>query len=106
MIITCSLGYLKGHRDTLFELALPVHKYSVISSLGFETVNKIFLEFEKPIFSKANAGIAFAWENTTEKVDRRNWFKRLFGFDSIFTDPRVVVGRSSCHGGVTRQTNY
>ena len=103
VIITCSLGYLKGHRDTLFEPALPVHKYNAISSLGFGTVNKIFLEFEKPIFNKANAGIAFAWENTTEKVDRRNWFKRLFGFDSIFTDPRVVVGWISGDGALAME---
>ena len=100
VVVTCSLGYLKAHRDTLFEPELPSKKYSAISSLGFGTVNKIFLEFEKPLFNVANSGVVFAWETTNEKIGRENWFKRLFGFDSFFTGPRVAIGWVSGGGAV------
>ena len=103
VIVTCSLGYLKAHRDTLFDPGLPSRKYDVISSLGFGTVNKIFLEFEKPIFGQTNIGIAFAWENAYEKIDSSNWFKRLFGFDAVFTNPRVVLGWISGDGALAME---
>ena len=104
VIITCSLGYLKQHSRSLFEPALPSSKASAIATLGFGTVNKIFLEFEKPIFKETNRGIAFAWENANEKIDTSNWYKRLFGFDAVFTNPRIVLGWISGDGARAMET--
>ena len=98
VIITCPLGYLKKHKNTLFDPALPSPKSNIVETMGFGTVNKIFMEFEKPVLKPVNVGIAFAWENTNEKIDSCNWYKRLFGFDAVFTRPNVILGWISGDG--------
>ena len=98
VIVTCSLGYLKKHSKMMFDPLLPYTKSNAIDTLGFGTVNKIFLEFEKPILISVDVGIAFAWEDSNEKIDSNNWYKRLFGFDVVFTRPNVMLGWVSGDG--------
>jgi len=61
VIVTCSLGYLKAHSDELFVPSLPQSKKLAISRLGFGTVNKIYLEFDKPFWNDLCGGIQLAW---------------------------------------------
>ena len=63
VIVTCSLGFLKRNAHRMFKPLLPNDKLAVIHRMGFGTVNKIFLEFEKPWWDKDSNGIQFAWTN-------------------------------------------
>lgn len=52
VIVTCSIGYLKAHYRTLFNPALPTSLTSVIDAMGFGVVNKVFLIYDEPWWSK------------------------------------------------------
>jgi len=107
VIVTSSLGYLKAHSAALFQPALPQSKLSAIKRLGFGTVNKIYLEFEKPFWSPACGGIQFAWlpedhlslkclEQLDSSVDYDNtageWYKGIHGFDVVAQHTNLLCG--------------
>lgn len=48
VIVTFSLGYLKKVYKTLFHPNLPSSVHLAIESIGFETINKVFMEFDTP----------------------------------------------------------
>lgn len=50
VIVTIPLGYLKENADNLFNPPLSEKKIKAIQSVGFGTVNKIFLEFKDPFW--------------------------------------------------------
>lgn len=50
LIFTASLGVLKDRHQTLFTPSLPENKIKAIENIGFGTLGKIFLEFEKPFW--------------------------------------------------------
>lgn len=50
VIFTPSLGVLKKNYRTLFTPALPRLKIRAIKNMGYGTLEKIFLEFEKPFW--------------------------------------------------------
>jgi monoamine oxidase len=52
VIITVSLGVLKKFHKTLFTPELPEIKKNAIEGFSIGTVNKIFMEFEKPFWTK------------------------------------------------------
>ncbi|XP_033104283.1 spermine oxidase-like isoform X2 [Anneissia japonica] len=119
VIITCSLGYLKKHSQTLFMPQLPCKQLHAIENLGFGTVNKVFLKFKSPFWkSQADfSGFQFLWdvsENCDDECeetelkfgnvsrDQRNshclfdvegsWFRYIKGFDTIGGFPCILVG--------------
>lgn len=57
LIYTSLVGYLKAHAGDLFENQLPESKMQVIRDLGFGTVDKIYLEFDRPFWDAECAGI-------------------------------------------------
>ena len=92
VIVTCSIGFLRRHHETLFHPALPSDKVQVLKTMNLGRVNKIFLEFDEPITSPTYRNIVFAWDNTDIGPDKKMWYKRIFGFDQIVTKDRTVVG--------------
>lgn len=92
VIVTCSIGYLKKHHAMLFNPNLPEQKSEVIQTLGIGRVNKIFLEFDCSVLAPTYSSIAFAWDDTDIGKTYQNWYKRIFGFDQIFTKNNTVVG--------------
>lgn len=62
VLVTFSLGVLKKNHKTLFRPQLPHSMHTVIESIGFETINKIFLEFEVPWWHDLD-GIQFVWKS-------------------------------------------
>jgi len=69
VICTVSLGVLKATADTLFEPKLPERKTEAIRSLGFGTVNKVFVEFEKIFWDPKTFGTGFAFMFTDAGED-------------------------------------
>lgn len=62
VIVTVPLGYLKSNYKTLFGSYLPLDKANAIQRLGYGTVNKIWLVFDKP-FQTDFGGIEVLWRN-------------------------------------------
>nr|AHZ89369.1 polyamine oxidase [Branchiostoma japonicum] len=93
VIVTVSLGFLKLNHSTLFEPPLPLCKVDAISSLGFGTVDKIFLRFPSPLLEKAFSCIQLFWDQDKEGgkgVEEQTWFKQITGFHTLEGHPEVL----------------
>ncbi|WAQ96432.1 PAOX-like protein [Mya arenaria] len=91
VIVTCSLGYLKKHHTSIFDPPLPKTKVATIESMAMGRVNKIFLVFDRPVTAPTYKNIALAWENTDIGDDKRHWYRRIFGFDQVFTKTNTII---------------
>jgi spermine oxidase len=70
VIFTPSLGVLKKNHQTLFDPPLPPWKVKAIDLSGFGTLEKIFLEFEKPFWPTDKnvwVGYDFLWSSDAIK---------------------------------------
>ncbi|XP_077996709.1 peroxisomal N(1)-acetyl-spermine/spermidine oxidase-like [Glandiceps talaboti] len=106
VIVTCSLGYLKENVDQLFQPAVPEVKKLAIAKLGFGTVNKVFLQFEKQFWDEDVDAFAFVWDvskpvqiaATNDKVGdtedelRNTWAKNVCSLERITGHDDVLVG--------------
>ncbi|KAK2904745.1 hypothetical protein Q8A67_006544 [Cirrhinus molitorella] len=103
VIVTVSLGVLKEKGTTLFEPALPANKLSAIKNLGFGTVDKIFLYFEKSFWPADCEGVQMVWKGGPEDKDvykslsqgdawKATWFKKITGFDTVARHPTALCG--------------
>lgn len=87
VICTIPLGVLKDS-SKLFEPALPEYKQESIKNLLYGTVDKIYLEFERPFLSQDISEIMLLWEddlstvNDDEKI-KEYWFKKIYSFSKI-----------------------
>jgi monoamine oxidase len=90
-IVTCSLGYLKLHHNKLFKPPLPQNKMDAIENMGFGKVNKIFLYFEKPFWTKGKGGVKLAWNHTSNSFEESQWYTSIFAFDEVLNNPKVLV---------------
>lgn len=61
VIFTGSLGVLKRNHMTLFTPRLPARQIKAIETLGFGTLGKIFLEFEKPFWPSDWVSYSLLW---------------------------------------------
>lgn len=69
VIVTFSLGVLKEVHKTLFHPTLPSSIHLAIDSIGFETINKVFMEFEFPWWHDLD-GIQFVFKHNEEVSNR------------------------------------
>ena len=59
------------------------------------TVNKIFLEFEKPFWDLTNPGLMFLHtgdELSTFKANASDWLREVIGFDAVKNQPNMLIG--------------
>jgi len=102
VIVTSSLGFLKVHSNQLFKPPLPELKSSSINRLCFGTVNKIYLQFDKPFWNQSFDGIHFMWlpEDKTSLTSLKqwqssihmDWFKAIHGFDVVSRQTNLLCG--------------
>uniref|UniRef100_A0A182K4J9 Amine oxidase domain-containing protein n=1 Tax=Anopheles christyi TaxID=43041 RepID=A0A182K4J9_9DIPT len=96
VICTLPLGVLKEQAETLFVPALPQYKIESIDSLLFGTVDKIFLEYDRPFLNATISEIMLLWEQQedeeAEPVNgleddgqwlKDNWFKKIYSFSKV-----------------------
>lgn len=91
VVVTVSLGFLKQHHETLFKPQLPQVKRELINSIGFGTVNKIVLEFERPFWNNDH-GIKLVWENENDKSNYPKWVEDIIAFDVVRRQPNLLIG--------------
>lgn len=73
VIFTASLGVLKARHPTLFTPNLPEKKIKAINAIGYGTLDKIFLEFDKPFWSVDGSefvSFSFLWSDADLKLVR------------------------------------
>lgn len=95
IIIHTIKGYLKRYQSGLFVPALPSFKVEVIDTLKYGTVNKIFLEFEKPFWDLTNPGFQFLHagdEVDNSQISDKDWIKSIIGFDAVLKQPNMLLG--------------
>lgn len=96
VIITASLGVLQETMSTLFEPPLPFPKSQMIQSMGFGTINKIYLEFEERFWTAHDFGYQLVWRNRRKNCEQSNqfpaWTYYLSGFDVVRGQRNMLVG--------------
>lgn len=95
VICTVSLGVLKERYETLFTPQLPALKKNAIQGLTIGTVDKMFLEFEKPFWSKDWQGLSLLWnKDDLDKIraSKNSWMEDVFGFYIVDYQPNALCG--------------
>lgn len=95
VIVTVSLGVLKENYQTLFTPQLPAIKINAIEGLSIGTVDKIFLQFEKPFWEKEWAGFSLLWTQKDSEEIRKTpqaWLEDIFGFYKVDYQPNILCG--------------
>lgn len=82
VLVTFPLGILKKTHQQLFKPGLPQRVRTAIDSLGYETINKIFLEFNAPWWNNLD-GIQFIYDGKYEENDGDNEVISRFSLFSI-----------------------
>ncbi|KAH8326546.1 hypothetical protein KR067_010057 [Drosophila pandora] len=92
VVCTIPLGVLKKSHRTLFDPVLPQYKQESVENLMFGTVDKIFLEYERPFLSADISEIMLLWDDdkrdmnsseeelASEEYLSKNWFKKIYSF--------------------------
>ncbi|RNA11718.1 spermine oxidase [Brachionus plicatilis] len=105
VVLTMSLGFLKENIKKLFEPCdvVPREKMEAIGRLGFGTVNKIILEYEKRFWPENLEGINLVWSNMDEEnlFDRINhvkfnqaerWSEDICSFEPALGFDNILIG--------------
>lgn len=95
VIVTCSLGVLKENYTTMFSPQLPKLKVNAIEGLAIGTVDKIFLEFDKPFWPDDWTGFSFIWNEKDSREIRATanaWLEDVFGFYIVDYQPNILCG--------------
>ena len=88
MICTLPLGVLKEKANDMFEPPLPNYKLEAIDRLLFGTVDKIFLEYERPFLNPGVSEVMLLWDDRglmdEEKQDMsKTWYRKIYSFTKI-----------------------
>lgn len=97
LICTVSLGVLKKRHWGLFEPVLPQPKIDSIESIGFGTVDKIYVEFTNPFWDADWEGVSFLWKTEQLKEIHEDpvngeWMKDTIGFYTVSAQPNILCG--------------
>lgn len=103
VLLTSSIGFLKHALSTkFFNFVLPRRKRTVIESLGFGNINKMFFYFDKPFWSVDTfKGLQLLWQNANDQEDRVDakecrrgfaaWAYDIQGFDPVLHQPNMLI---------------
>ncbi|XP_076635263.1 peroxisomal N(1)-acetyl-spermine/spermidine oxidase [Colletes latitarsis] len=88
VICTLPLGVLKEKANDIFDPPLPKYKLDAIDRLLFGTVDKIFLEYERPFLNPGVSEVMLLWDDRglteEEKQDiSKTWFRKIYSFTKI-----------------------
>lgn len=98
IICTVSLGVLKERHLNMFEPLLPRWKCNSIDGMMIGTVDKIYLEFEKPFWNEDWEGFSMLWKLEQLKEVREDpvngdWLEGISGFYTFnILQPNMICG--------------
>jgi spermine oxidase len=95
VIVTVSLAVLKHDHERLFTPHLPENKVNAIQGISMGTVDKIFIEFEKPFWPESWSGFSMIWSKEDIKEigkSKHAWIKDVFGIYRMSYQPNVLCG--------------
>lgn len=96
LICTVSLGVLKDRHLSMFEPHLSAEKINSIDGLSIGTVDKIYLEFDKPFWNDNWDGFSLLWKTDALQTIRENrssrWLEDVFGFYTVNYQPNILCG--------------
>ncbi|XP_075237366.1 spermine oxidase-like isoform X2 [Lycorma delicatula] len=98
VIVTVSLGVLKVLAKTMFNPSLPDNKLAAIESLGFDVVDKIYIQFETrwwPLDFEYR--LNFLWSDEDKQRFKNEskyggWTTEVVDFHFVENQPRVLEG--------------
>lgn len=94
VIVTCPVGYLKSNWS-MFWPELPLEYVKHFNCIGFDTINKIYLEYEEMWWGSLQ-GIQLVWNSEERKEKLKDspelWTCDISGFDPVIDAPNVLVG--------------
>lgn len=76
VLVTFSLGVLKANYEKIFQPKLPSFIERAINSIGFETINKLFLQFETAWWGDLD-GIQLIFKNDESNVSTQCRFQSI-----------------------------
>lgn len=87
VVCTVPLGVLKSKPD-LFVPPLPQSKKEAMEKLNFGTVNKIFLDYDRPFLSPDISEVILLWDTTTKEATsavpmKDRWFRKIYSFVKV-----------------------
>jgi len=85
VICTLPLGWLKTKKD-LFVPELPQAKQEAMHKLIFGTVDKIFLEFERPFLAPILTEVILLWDKLPNEESlpmKERWFRKIYSFSKV-----------------------
>lgn len=85
VICAVPLGVLKETHAEMFAPALPQYKLESIEALLFGTVDKIFLEYERPFLNADISEVMLLWDDDADgDADLPTaWFKKIYSFSKL-----------------------
>lgn len=84
VICTIPLGVLKEHHETLFEPKLPLYKLESFDRLLFGTVDKIFLEYDRPFLNNDISEVMLIWDTQADGEEiEKNWYRKIYSFSKV-----------------------
>ena len=93
VVCTLPLGVIKTQKD-LFQPPLPDDKREALDKLNFGTVDKIYLEYERPFLSPEITEVILLWEHNPKEFSKipmaDRWFRKIYSFCK--TSETVLVG--------------
>ncbi|XP_077543951.1 uncharacterized protein LOC144156045 isoform X3 [Haemaphysalis longicornis] len=120
VIVTLPLGCLKANASRMFEPSLPEKKLLAIRSLGFGTVNKVFLKYDVPFWkpsdvfqvlwldgfnhcgNKVVADDMSAW--VTHGQLNNSWFRYIGRFNAVRNQPNLLCAWITGEGAKYMET--
>lgn len=112
LIVTSSVGCLKQTATDMFYPPLADSKMQAIRTMGFATINKIFLVFETPFWDEDCKGFQFIWiqdeddfesdriEDNVSVIVQDGWYADITGFDTMPSHPNVLLGWVGRQGAI------
>jgi monoamine oxidase len=72
VIVTVPIGYLQKHYASLFTPSLPERKIQAIENVGFSSLLKLFVIWDKPFWKESFSGVQFVWTTSSLPEDLRS----------------------------------
>ncbi|XP_047105662.1 spermine oxidase [Schistocerca piceifrons] len=90
VICTVPLGVLKERASTMFCPPLPQYKTESINRLLFGTVDKIFLEYDRPFLNPDISELMLLWKSDAAENGNEDssdlskcWFRKIYSFSKV-----------------------